>query len=144
MLGGSRAGVDGVGDPLVGRTAARRVELDAEVLIRATGVVAAEKSKNKTRTIISRRIQAGRLHAATYYANFVKGFGSRRDKTRRADWSIGSHRWPRRGYFVYIYVRHPSRPLIGASAPNELGSATFAPFLFTSHVSNRPTNQPTN
>lgn len=53
MLGGSRAGVDGVGDPLVGRTAARRVELDAEVLIRATGVVAAgKKNKKKTRTII--------------------------------------------------------------------------------------------
>ena len=42
---GSRAGVDGVGNPLVGRTAARRVELDAEVLVRAARVVAEEKKK---------------------------------------------------------------------------------------------------
>lgn len=51
-LADSRAGVDGVGDPLVGRAAAGRVELDAEVLVRTAGVVAAEKKKRMSVTYI--------------------------------------------------------------------------------------------
>lgn len=56
---GSRAGVDGVGDPLVGRTSARRVELDAEVLVGAAGVVATQEEEEK-KTHDCQRIQAER------------------------------------------------------------------------------------
>ena len=81
---GSRAGVDGVGNPLVGRTAARRVELDAEVLVRAARVVAEEKKKARMITTYT----GGPLQCCSYNDSSLKGLV--RDETRGADWSIGS------------------------------------------------------